>query len=455
MPDLLRYDSACRAIAECRAVDDVKDLRDKAEAIRIYARQARNRDLEIDAAEIRLRAEYRIGELKRELRAAGRLHEGGRPPKTSDAMSEVSPKVKLADLGVDDRMSRRVEKLVIVEPNAFERLLARWRAHQECTTERVSLDLVKAETKSERRATREKVLGGILHALPQRRYGVILADPEWRFEPWSRETGLDRSPDNHYPTSCLDVIKARDVPSIAADHAVLFLWATVPMLPHALVVMAAWGFDYVSHQVWRKDRIGTGYWFRNQHELVLVGTRGDVPAPAPGQNVASVFDAPLGAHSAKPEAVHELIERWYPTLPKIELNRRGPPRPGWDAWGNEAAPADTIDPETGEVFEIHESPSNRDASTDGEAWVPGAPQGNPDRLQARAEADQPEPAGREGHSEGEVVSPTARTDGDRVVPASPPIPPRRPAPADDDIDIPNFLKRDAANRAPCMTTPGG
>jgi hypothetical protein len=25
----------------------------------------------------------------------------------------------------------------------------------------------------------------------------------------------------------------------------------------------------------------------------------------------------------------------FPNLPKIELNRRGPARPGWDAWGNE------------------------------------------------------------------------------------------------------------------------
>ena len=41
-------------------------------------------------------------------------------------------------------------------------------------------------------------------------------------------------------------------------------------------------------------------------------------------------------HSAKPEIFLEYIEGWYPTLPKIELNRRGPARPGWSAWGLEA-----------------------------------------------------------------------------------------------------------------------
>jgi N6-adenosine-specific RNA methylase IME4 len=73
---------------------------------------------------------------------------------------------------------------------------------------------------------------------------------------------MDRAADNHYPTSCTEVIAARDVASIAADGCVLFLWATAPMLPQALEVLTAWGFEYRSHVVWVKDHIGTGYWFR-------------------------------------------------------------------------------------------------------------------------------------------------------------------------------------------------
>src|SRR5262249_46866246 len=156
-----------------------------------------------------------------------------------------------------------------------------------------------------------------------------LADPEWRFEPWSRETGMDRAADNHYPTNCTEVIASRDVASIAAHDCVLFLCATAPMLPHALTVMAAWGFDYRSHLVWIKDKIGTGYWFRNGHELLLVGVRGNVPAPAPGTQRSSWIECGVGVHSAKPEYFHELIEAYFPTLPKIELNRRGPAREGW------------------------------------------------------------------------------------------------------------------------------
>jgi N6-adenosine-specific RNA methylase IME4 len=195
-------------------------------------------------------------------------------------------------------------------------------------------------SKQELRAAREAELASRQRALPQARFGVIVADPEWRFEPWSRETGMDRAADNHYPTSPLAVIKARDVASISAPDAVLFLWATVPMLSQALDVMAAWGFTYKSNFVWIKDRAGTGFWNRNQHELLLIGTRGKIPAPAPGTQWPSVIEAPRREHSRKPDAVFELIESYFPNLPRIELNRRGPPRPNWSAWGNEVTDAD-------------------------------------------------------------------------------------------------------------------
>jgi N6-adenosine-specific RNA methylase IME4 len=135
---------------------------------------------------------------------------------------------------------------------------------------------------------------------PDKKYGVIYADPEWRFEVYSRDTGMDRAADNHYPTIGPMRSARGPVGDIAADDCVLFLWATVPMLPDALRVMAAWGFEYKSHAIWKKDRIGTGYWFRNQHELLLVGTRGNIPAPAMGTQFESVIDAPVGKHSAKP-----------------------------------------------------------------------------------------------------------------------------------------------------------
>ena len=108
------------------------------------------------------------------------------------------------------------------------------------------------------------------------------------------------------------------------------------MTPQALEVMEAWGFEYKSMSVWIKHKAATGFWFRNQHELLLLGTKGKVPAPAPGDAWPSVIEAPARKHSQKPDEVYDLIESYFPTLPKIELNARGPARSGWSCWGNEA-----------------------------------------------------------------------------------------------------------------------
>ncbi|TPK15082.1 hypothetical protein FJ490_02125 [Mesorhizobium sp. B2-5-11] len=176
-------------------------------------------------------------------------------------------------------------------------------------------------------------------SLGQGAFGVILADPPWRFEPYSRQTGMDRAADNHYPTMDVDAIAKLEVPA-AADCA-LFLWATSPMIREALFVMSAWGFEYKSQLIWLKDRIGTGYWARNKHEILLIGTRGDIPAPSPGTQPESVVAAAVGAHSEKPAAFHEIIERIYPNLPRLEMFARAS-RPGWNGWGAEA---ETIAPD--------------------------------------------------------------------------------------------------------------
>lgn len=150
-----------------------------------------------------------------------------------------------------------------------------------------------------------------------RKFAVIYADAPWRFEPWS-EAGKSRSAERHYDCMSVDEIKALPVCDLAAKDCALFLWATVPMLRRALDVMATWGFDYKSHLAWNKIHAGTGYWFRNRHELLLLGTRGTVSAPEPGTQDDSVLRVIRGEHSGKPEQCRALIERYFPTSSKLE-----------------------------------------------------------------------------------------------------------------------------------------
>jgi N6-adenosine-specific RNA methylase IME4 len=169
------------------------------------------------------------------------------------------------------------------------------------------------------------------------KYPIILADPPWRYENPPMGGG-NRSIENHYPTLSLAEICELPVREIATDDALLYLWATAPKLRECFEVLEAWGFDYRTNFVWAKDKIGMGYHARSQHEQLLVGKRGNIPPPAAADRVSSIIYAERGAHSEKPAIFHELIESFYPTLPKIELFCRSP-RDGWAAWGNQVAEA--------------------------------------------------------------------------------------------------------------------
>jgi N6-adenosine-specific RNA methylase IME4 len=99
--------------------------------------------------------------------------------------------------------------------------------------------------------------------------------------------------------------------------------------------MAARGFTYKSAWFWKKDHEGTGHWSQNTVEILLIGTRGDVPAPTPGEQPDQMIEAPRGRHSEKPAVFYEIIERLFPNTPKLEMFARSA-RPGWDVWGAEA-----------------------------------------------------------------------------------------------------------------------
>ena len=114
----------------------------------------------------------------------------------------------------------------------------------------------------------------------------------------------------------------------AAKDCVLFLWATVAMLPQALQVMDTWGFSYKSAIFWIKDKGGTGYWSQNQVEMLLIGTRGEVPAPAQGEQPKQVIEAPRGRHSEKPAVFAEIIEELYPHVEDRAIRAHATPRLG-------------------------------------------------------------------------------------------------------------------------------
>jgi N6-adenosine-specific RNA methylase IME4/ParB-like chromosome segregation protein Spo0J len=223
----------------------------------------------------------------------------------------------------------------------------------------------KAEVKKDRRTERERQLGEKQCDLPHGRFGVIYVDVPRHFNVYSDETGLDRTAENHYPTMSFDQLAAFPIDELAADDCVCIYWSTPASLIDDIEIMTEWGFAslrprdpggklvrdpetlllhdagdgrYCSMQVWDKIKVGLGYWFRDRHEFILVGVRGNPVPPAPGTQDESIFAEARGRHSAKPKHVAEMIERLWPNTPKIELFSRGAARPGWTVWGNEAVP---------------------------------------------------------------------------------------------------------------------
>lgn len=335
MTQLVRYEAACKAVSEARTIDEAKAIHNQAEAMRAYARQAKNRQLEVDAAEIRMRAERRLGEILAAAKNAGQI-QTGRPEKkngsneepfNNGSNEEPFQRVTLSEVGIDKKLSHRAQALAAVPEPQFEAMVTDWRERVQQENERVTTNLLRAGERAQRDSGLDPP------PLPEGKYSLIYADPPWRYEHAKTES---RRIENQYPTMELEEICGLPVHQAAADDCVLFLWTTSPKLAESMKVIDAWGFEYRTCAIWDKEVIGMGYYFRQQHELLLVAARGQPGTPEAGDRVGSIIRKRRGEHSAKPVEFYELIESMYPHAVKLEMFARQS-REGWHSWGNQVA----------------------------------------------------------------------------------------------------------------------
>lgn len=134
---LIRYEAMCRAIAECRSVDEVKDIRDKALALQAYAKVAQDKQQEVYCAEIRIRAERQLGQMLHDAKEAGALREG-RPETVASADS-----FNLADAGISRDLSSRAQAIASIPEEDFEKTLSEHRDEQQAVTGRTMEKLAK------------------------------------------------------------------------------------------------------------------------------------------------------------------------------------------------------------------------------------------------------------------------------------------------------------------------
>jgi N6-adenosine-specific RNA methylase IME4 len=192
-------------------------------------------------------------------------------------------------------------------------------------------DVTKA-TKEIKQEERKETLETKAKELPAEKFQVIYCDPPWQYN----NSGLNGSAESKYPTIPIEELCNLDVRKITADEAVIFMWATNPLLKDAFQLMKAWGFEYKTNFVWVKEKSNfgkLGFYIYGQHELLLIGVKGSM-LPT-GDKPKSIITGENNIHSKKPETVYETIETMYPNLKYVELFARNTPREGWLKWGNE------------------------------------------------------------------------------------------------------------------------
>lgn len=147
---LVKYDRARLALREAHSVDEAAHIRDQAEAVRAYAAQAKDTELETYAAEIKLRAERRVGELLTHMAETGERAGRGEAQKSRPAT------IQLDDLGVTKSQSSRWQQIAAVPEDAFEAHLSRKRKrHQPVSASETVRTLIKAERKTHEEAERQ------------------------------------------------------------------------------------------------------------------------------------------------------------------------------------------------------------------------------------------------------------------------------------------------------------
>jgi N6-adenosine-specific RNA methylase IME4 len=150
---------------------------------------------------------------------------------------------------------------------------------------------------------------------------LILADPPWRYD--FSETGA-REIGRKYNTSPVEVIISHRPKRRCGGS---FLWATALKLGEAMDVWNA-GASTKTHAIWDKEKVGMGHWFRGQHELLLVGTRGNFTS---ARVVRFRFNLQGVAHTRQAPCVYEWMNAFL--TPRTRNAPANPPRLG--RMGNE------------------------------------------------------------------------------------------------------------------------
>lgn len=187
MNALQKLSDATNALADAKTLDDVRQIMDIAEAAKVYARAAQlGLEAQNHAAEVKLHAECKAGELLIEMKANGERNGGGRPHENGNTVLPFST-VKLTDLGISKMQSSRWQKVAKVPRETLEQHVAEVKASGQELTTVGFLRIAKEQKKVDRRAIAPMGNTGfeLIHsaidrlALPENSIDAIVTDPPY------------------------------------------------------------------------------------------------------------------------------------------------------------------------------------------------------------------------------------------------------------------------------------
>jgi len=303
--ELVLLSRAQRAIAQARTLDEVKDMRDRAVAVKAYVKKAQlGQQLVVNAAVIRLRAERKIGEMLGSVELADAAP-GNQYTGRLDIAAGDRP-IFLRDLGISKLDSSRSQKIACVPEELFEKYIA---DHVDLQREPTSAGLLRlAKQQNGQQATSKT--GHVLPASPASVLADILDQGSKFATVFAQPFCVDTDAAGNRTLPSIDEVMAEPVAEVCEDQAHLHLWSTNCMLADAMAIIHAWGFSYRSCLVCLNSEISTGEYWQDSHQFLLLGVRGglgflDYTQP-------SLVECDWPSTGGKPEAIRKLIEKVSP-----------------------------------------------------------------------------------------------------------------------------------------------
>jgi N6-adenosine-specific RNA methylase IME4 len=315
---LAQLDSAKRALAAATRIDEVKDVRDKAESVRAYYQQQKDSfEAQNSAAELKLRAERWLGAA---LKDDPDVQRGG--SKLRDAT--------LPNYGIEKTQSHRWQKIAGLPEDVFEQKIAETLSAGKELTTTALLRVAKDRERQDKLAQNETLVQTCEPLASVTACPTIVMDPPWD---WGDEGDCDQFGRARPTYETMSFAELLELELPAEKNAHLYLWITNRSLPKGFELIEQWGFRYITLLTWCKPHFGMGNYFRGSTEHVMFAVKGSLPLLR--SDVGTWFEAPRpGKHSSKPEAFYELVQSCSPG-PWLEMFARSE-RPGWVSWGAEA-----------------------------------------------------------------------------------------------------------------------